>query len=353
MRLRVRRFLANLCIYSVVAAHSLVAPAAVADGLEAEKAVALFQEGRRLAAQARYGEACERFEQSLVLADGIGTRFNLADCLEHLGRTASAQALFTAVAVAAGQSGQNERARVARERAAALEARVARLSIEIESSSEVRPIVRRNGKIVSEEDWGKPLPVDPGTYRVKASAPDHLTFSRTVQVPATASVVLVTVPELARESVPEEEEPEGDSDPAPVVPVPAPAAPRPVRRFGPAEIGLTALGLGGVAAGTVFLLRYDSANDEAKAICPNSVTCPRGKIDRHDQLVGDAKAARIGTFVGFGVGGVALTAALVSFLVPSSSQSDHDADHESDDAGVVFQPVVAREGGGIFARGSF
>ena len=347
-----RRFLANLCIFSVVAAHSLVAPSAIADGLEAEKAVALCQEGRRLAAQARYGEACERFEQSLVLADGIGTRFNLADCLEHLGRTASAQSLFTAVATAAGRSGQNERARVARERAAALEARVARLSIEIESSSEVRPVVRCNGKIVSEEDWGKPLPVDPGTYRVKASAPDHITFSRAIQVPATASVVLVTVPELARESVPEEAEPEVEAEPAPVVPVPAPAAPRPVRRFGPAAIGLTALGLGGVAAGTVFLLKYNSANDEAKAICPNSVTCPRGKIDRHDELVGDAKAARVGTFVGFGVGGVALTAALVTFLVPSSSHSDDDAERE-DDAGVVFRPVVAREGGGIFAHGRF
>jgi hypothetical protein len=349
----VRRFLANLCIFSVIAAHSLVAPSAIADGLEAEKAVALFQEGRRLAAQARYGEACERFEQSLVLADGIGTRFNLADCLEHLGRTASAQALFTAVAAAAGRSGQNDRARVARERAAALEARVARLSIEVESSNEVRPVVRCNGKIVAEEDWGKPLPVDPGTYRVKASAPDHTTFSRSIQVPATASVVLVTVPELARESLREEEETEVDDEPAPVLPEPAPPAARPVRRFGPAAIGLTALGLGGVAAGTVFLLKYNSANDEAKAICPNSVTCPRGSIDRHDELVGDAKAARVGTFVGFGIGGVALTAALVSFLVPSYSQPEDDADRKDDDAGVVFHPVVAREGGGVFASGRF
>jgi hypothetical protein len=321
----------------------------MADGLESEKAVALFQEGRRLAAEARYGEACERFEQSLSLAEGIGTRFNLADCWEHLGRTASAQALFTAVAISAAKSGQLDRAGVARERAAALEARVARLSIEVESSSGLEPTVRRNDAVVPKSDWGRPMPVDPGTYRVKASAPDHVTFSRQVQVPATASVVLVTIPALLPEAEPEVEPDESEVEPE--VAPPAPVAPPPAeRRFGPGSIGLTALGLASAAAGTVFLIKYNQSNDDAKAICPKSITCPRDKIDRHDELVRDAKAARIGTFVGFGVGGVALTAALISYLVPSSSHANSDDDAES---GLVLRPVVASDGAAIFARGRF
>jgi tetratricopeptide (TPR) repeat protein len=331
---------------------ALWAGRAQADGLEVEKAVALFQEGRRLAEQSRYGEACERFEQSLSLAEGIGTSFNLADCWERLGRTASAQALFTEVATSAKQAGQLERAQVASERAAALEARVARLSIEVESAAGAKPRVRRNGVEVAPSEWGKPLPVDPGVYEIQATAKDRTGFTRTVRVPATPAVVLVTIPALAASEAPRPEERTARAraaiEPEPVaedsVPPPPPEA---QHRFGAASIGLTALGVGGLAAGTYFLLKYRSANDEAKAICPNSVTCPRDSIDRHAELVDDAKTSRLGMFVGFGVGGAALSAALIAYLVPSSDKASDDH------GGVVLSPVVADDGVGVFARARF
>jgi hypothetical protein len=345
-----RRFSANPVVPVTFLALSLLcAPVARADNLQTEKAIALFQDGRRLVAEARYGEACERFQQSLSLADGIGTRFNLADCWEHLGRTASAQSLFTEVSASATRAGQLDRAKVARERAAALEPRVARLSIEVEEPAQGLT-VRRNGGAVPESQWGKALPVDPGSYSVEAAARGFAGFTRTVQVPATASVVMVTIPKLAATTPGEPERDETtnlEPEPSQLAARPTePPPPRSVHRLGAAGLTLTLLGVGGVAVGTGFLFKYQSANEDAEAICPKSTLCPRAEINRHDDLVREAKQARVGTFVGYGVGGIALTAALISYLVPSSDVAPERGD-------LVIRPIISANENAIFAEGRF
>ena len=50
----------------------------------------LFAEGGKLVADGDHTAACPKFEESFHLDPGIGTGFNLADCWEHIGRTASA-----------------------------------------------------------------------------------------------------------------------------------------------------------------------------------------------------------------------------------------------------------------------
>src|ERR1041384_3277172 len=96
------------------------APARAADTDEASARV-LFVEARRLAAAGDYAGACPKFEDSFRLNPGIGTNFNLADCLDHAGRIASAWARSLDVAAATKLAGQPEREQVARQRAAALE----------------------------------------------------------------------------------------------------------------------------------------------------------------------------------------------------------------------------------------
>ena len=64
-------------------------------------------EGRKLATDGKFAEACPKFEQSLAIDSGLGTKFNLADCWEHLGRLASAKSMFDDVANHAHESGQN------------------------------------------------------------------------------------------------------------------------------------------------------------------------------------------------------------------------------------------------------
>src|SRR5688572_27933584 len=54
-----------------------------------EEARELFLTAKRLAKKGDYEKACPKFEASLKLKSGIGTEFNLADCWEQIGRTAS------------------------------------------------------------------------------------------------------------------------------------------------------------------------------------------------------------------------------------------------------------------------
>jgi len=143
-----------------------------------------------------YQQACGKFEQSLRLNVGIGTQFNLADCWEHIGRTASARSLFLGAAASAHAAGQSEREQVAKARADALEPRLLRLVIDVRAT-DPELIVRRNQVAVTREAWGTATPVDPGSYLIEASAPGKKAWSSRVTVPVTASdAVSVIVPVL-------------------------------------------------------------------------------------------------------------------------------------------------------------
>src|SRR5262249_37857478 len=58
------------------------------------EANALWAEGRRLMAAGETVQACAKFETSLAIIPKLGTRLNLANCYEALGRIASAWSAF-------------------------------------------------------------------------------------------------------------------------------------------------------------------------------------------------------------------------------------------------------------------
>jgi len=292
----------------------------------------LFSEGRRLSGEGRHAEACERFERSLRLEAGIGTKFNLADCWEKLGKTASARSLFADVAAAAESSGQDARARVARERAEALEPRLSKLTISVESASPKLRVVR-NGEAVQRESWGTAIAVDPGSYEVRASAPGKADWVVRTEVPARAAEIVLSVPPLSDAGAQAAETESCEAGPSsphataqrarPAVKRRASLAPTSVaparRSWGPVPVALAALSAGGLAAGTLFALKYRSNNAEAKSICEDEPTCSEAQIERHRELTDNAHAARTGAFVGFGVGAAALVGAAVSyFAVPAT-----------------------------------
>src|SRR6187551_2673763 len=97
-----------------------------------EKAKTLFDDARKLMSEGKYETACPMLEQSLAIAKGIGTRFNLADCEQHLEHYPRAQQLYLEVAEQARDAGQADREKVARERAAAIESKLSRLKLEID-----------------------------------------------------------------------------------------------------------------------------------------------------------------------------------------------------------------------------
>jgi tetratricopeptide (TPR) repeat protein len=284
---------------------------------------ALFKEARALVAQGDYQAACPKFEQSLTLEAGLGTQFNLADCWEHIGRLASAQALFVGAAASAKAAGQSDREQVLRDRAAALEPRISRLVIEV-SDPDPKLVVKRGELPLDNDSYGKAKAVDPGSYQIVAKAPGKKTWTKQVEVAPGASVVTVEVPRL--EAEPSVAVAAGAAAATAQAASPPPKAPPPKEASGKgpslALLGLGAVGIGGLALGTVMAVKYSNANSDAKATCPSNQNCTPQEIAFHDQRVEDARTARTWTFVGFGVGAVGLGAAAALLFLPQSSDKE-------------------------------
>src|SRR5262249_41574123 len=89
----------------------------------------LFNQGRDLAKANRWVEACPKFEASLRYDPALGTRLNLATCYEHVDKLASAWGLYREAIDLAKKAGDVKRHDYAQSQAAALESRLAKLTV--------------------------------------------------------------------------------------------------------------------------------------------------------------------------------------------------------------------------------
>ena len=166
-------------------------------------ATALFDEGLKLMARHDYAAACPKLAESQRLGPSGGTLFNLAECYEHVGRTASAWAAWKDVAARANAAGKSDVERRALARAAALEPNLAKLTLTIDPASDVPGLaVTRDGVAVGHAEFGTPIPVDPGDHTVEASAPAKQSLSTHVvvaakQAEATLKISLLDAPPVA------------------------------------------------------------------------------------------------------------------------------------------------------------
>jgi hypothetical protein len=305
-------------LLTAVAIWSVALPARAQESSELGRA--LFKEGRQLAAQGKYVDACPKFEQSRRLSPGIGTEFNLADCWEHLGRTASAWRSFQAVATSAHMAGQTDRESVARERASALEPKLSRLTIEDAAPPDDLRL-SRDGEDQPRLLWGQAVPVDPGEHRIEATARGRQSFSARIRVPASPTSVVVHVPPLAIDvSEPAADgaqcraPPGGSRNPAAHRAAPTrrdPASRRGVPVFG---LVLTGAGVAAVVAGTVLLSDYRAKNERARTICSTGVDCTADEVSQHARLIDEARSVRTWSFLSYGVGGASLIGATLVFL---------------------------------------
>ncbi|HEX3596576.1 MAG TPA: tetratricopeptide repeat protein, partial [Polyangiaceae bacterium] len=295
----------------------------------------LFREGRALASDGKYDAACPKFEQSLKLDPGIGTKFNLADCYEHLGRTATARALFLEVATIAREAGQDDREKMASWRARELEPQIHRLTIDVKAKQSGLTI-ERDGVEVLPSEWGVPQFIDPGAYELRVTAAGKKPWTARIEVPRSGDAT-VEVPELADADAPKEEPPAPAPEPAKAADrAPTPEQPPPDKPAPDLALPLViygGLGASAVLAGTALIL-YKSANDKAEKICPSGVDCSRQDIQRHQGYVNDARDARTLGYVGLGVAGAALVTGGVIALVRSSHE------HPPADARVSAAPVL-------------
>src|SRR5271165_2568006 len=119
---------------AIVAVAALAPSVALAQSKEdVARADALFNAAKALTDAGQYADACAKFAESKRLAPGLGVTLYLADCYEHIGRTASAWTEFRA-AEGLARERSDKRADVARARAQALEPKLDRLTIEIAPS---------------------------------------------------------------------------------------------------------------------------------------------------------------------------------------------------------------------------
>jgi hypothetical protein len=313
-------------VATLAAAEEPASPAGAGAEEQLTPARALFAEGRKLAADGNYAAACPKFEESLRLEVGVGTQFNLANCWEHTGRIASAQALFLGAAASAKAAGQADREQVLRERAAALEPRLSRLVIEV-SDSDPKLVVKRDELPLARDVLGTAVAVDPGQYVIVAKAPGKKTWTKTVEVTLRTKVVTVEIPvlEAAEAVAPAAPKKAAVAKPPPLAARAAPAGERARKPLPYNALAVAGAGVASLALGTVFAVRFKMANDDAKEICPSNRDCTVKEIQEHDRLVDKAKSSRPWIYAGYGVGVAALGGAAVLYLFNRPKSTDSAA----------------------------
>lgn len=276
---------------------------------EHPEAKRLFEEGRALAEQGDYPEACDRYAKSYELERAPGTALNLGDCAEREGKLGLAWRLYDAAAVQFDKEKKPARVKFARGRADALGPKVATVVVRL-----VKPGVP--GLLVRIGDHTAPTAgevverLDPGEVPVLVSAPGHAPFQTAVTA-AGGERVVVAVPALQR--LPGVPEPAGDG-----------AATRRRRSRVVLAAGLT--GAGALAIGTAAILglsadslydaQFKSSGGEPPA-CTAQADGPSLCTAEGLSAVNRARdRSSLATYIGIGGGALLVTGAVLYFTAP-------------------------------------
>ncbi|HEY8038174.1 MAG TPA: hypothetical protein VIF15_00195 [Polyangiaceae bacterium] len=339
---------ARRVLVAAVVALSVAAPRlAQADTTAQDSAVAqsLYDEAKKLMAASKWGEACPKLEESQRLDPTPVTEFYLADCYEKSGRTASAWTTFLDLASSARRMGgakAAEREKVARDRASALEPKLSQLTVDVPAAVRVPGlVVKRDGEVVREGQWGSPVAVDPGSHTIEASAPGKKTWTTSQSVAGAGTSTTVHVEALADEpgATTAPTQTASNPPPPPGGEQPAPTSSSPLK-----TVGLVVAGVGvvGIAVGTIFGLQALSKNsDSNNGHCgPPNFGDPNQCDSTGVGLRSDATSAGTISTIGFIAGGALLAGgAAMWFFAPSSH--------------VQAAPAVGTNSGGFLVKGTF
>ncbi|WP_437307442.1 hypothetical protein [Sorangium sp. So ce388] len=348
---------ARLALASVVlASAALLAPASAAAQGAGDPTLAqtLFEEGRRLMEAKSYAEACPKLAESQRLRPGTGTLLNLALCNEALGRTATAWGQFKEALFASKKEGNAAREAFAQEHINALEPRLSKLQLNAESTPGL--LIRVDGHDIPAAALGTPIPIDPGSHEVEATASGYNVWSTTVQVGENADLKTIAIPKL---------------QPAPAAAATA-GAPGPAAGGGGVGDGGGSAGGGGglrtagfviggagaavLGVGAVFgILAAGQASDaeDDPTLCPAKQCSPRGREE-----IDAAETKALVSTIGIGVGVAALGAGAILVLTsgPSTTEGARAAGARRGSPGRVearVVPLLGADGGGVGVLGRF
>jgi hypothetical protein len=314
----------------VLSALTLLVLTATAVAQPSPEATRLFEDGRELAKQGKWAEACERFQKSVALDPAPGTKLNLGDCLEKQGKVRAGWIMFEEAARDFDRT-KDARAKFAHDRAAAASAKLATLVIKVTDSSRAGLAIRINDRTAT------PQPeiverVDPGPVTVSVTAPDKQPFTAT-ETAAAGKTVVVDVPVLA--------DPRSETiSPDPVVGPDDTPGRRRKRMI--VAIGLGAAGGLCLAGSAILGLSANSQYDGAFAN-GSCVTSPDGNLctpEGKAEVDSAGTKADLGT--GFLVAGVALVAAGV--IVYVTAPEEHR---------ISVSPMATSSSAGVMLGGTF
>ena len=255
-------------------------------------AEALFREARDLMAAGKTSEACQKFAESQRLDPSPGTLLNLARCHAQQGKTASAWAEFLAAKRSAEATQRADLAQEAQRQADALVGQLSYLTI-VASKKVPGLVVTRNGETLAASALGSKLPVDPGRYTVRASAPQHTDWSGEVTVEGGAASESLVIPPL---------EPAPAASAAPAGPPPnaegtnpstTETSHPPVLAYVVGGVGIVATGVG-LAFGALASSKYGDAEDA----CPTFHGCSPSAMDDRTTAGTFATVSTVGVSVG-------------------------------------------------------
>lgn len=318
-----RRLLAPLTIalgLSVLSASSVALAQPSPDTRAA--AAALFEAGRKLVGEGKFAEACPKLEDSQKMDPGMGTLFYLSDCYEKIGRTMSAWVGFREVAAQARLAGQADREKFARARIATLEPTLMRLKVVLHPGTEPSAAtVTRDGAAMSPSVFGTPVPLDPGTHVLSATAPGKEAWESKIVLKDPGQTVTVEIPALL-DKKPVTAEP--TSPPVgpqstlvaanPAATTPDTASPRSWQR--PLGITLTAVGAVGLGVGTALGLMAKSTFDDSAPSCDPTNHCTPTGLDLRSSAVSKGNAAT-GIFI---TGAALATGGIILWITAPSSK---------------------------------
>ncbi len=277
---------------------------------DAAAAEALFQQGKQLAKDGKWAEACPKFKGSYKLEKGLGTLIALAHCYESINKVASSWSRWKAALEWAKRDG-DPRVDYITQRIETLDPRLPYVRLVV-SNPVVTLTVERDGSAVPAEAFGAKLPVDPGPLKVRVLRGKVLLEEKSAEAKE-ASVVEVPL-DLA--AIDKAHPPPKEAIPPPPPPPPPPYDP--LQR----NLGLIVGGVGAAAVLVAVGLEIGAVIKKGQAdepdACVNGFCAPQG-LEAAETAATLAEAGQwvgIAGLVGFAVG------ATVFFTAPSDKSKE-------------------------------
>lgn len=285
-----------------------------------------------------YKAACPRFEKSLALYQSASAALNLAKCYAKTDRLAAAlTTIDRAVELSKkieDEARRSELEKLTAEQRREIEPRVPTVRVTVSPKIEGM-VVERNGIEIPSPMVGAPIPVDPGTYKIRVAAPGYQEVVRESEV-GEGRAVLVEIT-LTRQ---------GDVKPTTSTPKgPVPNKPVDEGEDSP-SVWPWIVGGAGVAAlgvGVGFAVDYGLVRAEVDDKCPNGrcngvdTAEAQGLLDRWDRDVA-------GLAVGAAVGGALLISGAVGLALEPSADKPTKA---------ALFPILSTQVVGVAAIGTF